>query len=83
MNEGIQSDMSFQLVDSLGRAPGFPEEAVDMRPEHRAGVIETKNGIPLEFFELSLAHHRSSSSKDGFMPSFWEILLNISWIMWV
>jgi hypothetical protein len=29
-----------KALNPLARAPGFPEESIDVRPEHRAGVIE-------------------------------------------
>ena len=32
-------DMVNEALPQFGRAPGFPEEPVDVRPKHGAGVV--------------------------------------------
>ena len=51
---GVEHEMAIKTVGSLRRAPGFAEQAIDIGPKHRAGVIEVasrwSNPIPRYFF---------------------------------
>ena len=68
--------MPGQLVWPLGRAPRFPKEPIDVRTEHREGVIQAKDRIKFLSLELALARNRSSSTKDCLVGRLWKVLAN-------
>lgn len=41
--------MHLQPLRSFCRAPGFPDQTIDSRSEHRTGMIQDKNGIVMLF----------------------------------
>ncbi len=57
--KGQMVDQAFLL---LGRAPGSAEEAVQVCPKHRAGMVEREQRIKPDFFQLPLSYDASTTS---------------------
>lgn len=60
MKSRVDGEMVFEAFDFLCRAPGFSKETVNIRTEHRAGMIEAENRIKSTAFEFSLAGDASA-----------------------
>lgn len=62
--------------ESLGffrRTPGLSNQAIDVGPKHREGVVEAEEGIPATPFEFPLARHTTPSALEGQMSRSREV----------
>ena len=53
--------------DRFAGAPGPTEESIHIRPDHGAGVVESKKRIESDFLKLTLTHNASALSLDRTM----------------
>jgi hypothetical protein len=78
-------DVDREVVDEslLGfrRTPGSSKEAIEIRPEHRAGVIEREERIKADPLELTLTGNTAAAAGSGVMVSARMMEFEVAWIM--
>ena len=77
----IERDVVSQALDLLARAPGSSEEPVDVRPEHRAGVIERKHRIKAFVPKLALPCDGPSPARDPHVSCGRQVLVHPRWVV--
>ena len=55
MKGRVDREMIFEALEFFRRAPGFSKETINVRTEHRAGMVKAKDRIESTAFEFSLA----------------------------
>ncbi len=64
-------------------APGFSKKAINICSQHRAGVIEAKERVKTDFFQLTLAGDAGAPTPKGLMSTIREVFFEICWVVWI
>ena len=67
--------MICEAITALGGAPGSAEEPVQVRAQHGAGVIEGKERVKADLFELPLTCDAASATFHSRVAGFGKMTL--------
>ena len=69
----IERDVRLEALRILGGAPGLTKQPIDVSPEHRSRVIEGKDRVKSDLFELALADDTAVAPLDGCVAATWKM----------
>ena len=67
MKLSVEREMEKKTFSFFCRAPSFSDESIDIRTDHRAGVVEIKERVKADFLKFPQAPASSSSAFMSFM----------------
>lgn len=73
--------MFFEAAKYLGRAPSSSEQSIEIGPQHRTGVIQTKNWIEPAPLEFSLSNNTSPLALERTVLTIRKVLTDIGLVV--